>query len=91
MEINCENMEQKICTFCISQGTTRTVSLYHSTVPVSATQCEPHSRPLIWQQGALTRVEKMLLSFPCADFLVTGFPPQEEKGKEGSVFATSLL
>ena len=43
-------------------------------------------RPLIWQQGALARVEKMLPPFPPADFFGTGFPPQEARGKEGSVF-----
>ena len=49
------------------------------------------SRPLIWQQRALTRVERMPPSFPPADFLGTYFPPQEERGKERSVFDTSLL
>ena len=49
-------------------------------------------RPLIWQQGALTRVEKHVLpSFTPADFLGTGFPPTEAKKKEGSIFTTSLL
>ena len=42
-------------------------------------------RPLIWQQGALTRVEKALPSFPPADFLETGFPPQAARGREGGV------
>ena len=47
--------------------------------------------PLIYQQGALTRVGKTLPSLPLADFLGTVFPPQEARGKEGSIFTTSLL
>ena len=43
------------------------------------------ARPLSWQQGALTRVEKTLPSLPPADFLGTGFPPQEARGQEGSI------
>ena len=47
-------------------------------------------RALIWQQGALTRVEKTLSSFPPAGLLGTGFPPKEARRKEGSDFTTSL-
>ena len=33
----------------------------------------------------------MLPSFPSADFLGTGFPPQEARRREGSIFTTSLM
>ena len=36
---------------------------------------DQQSRPQIWQQGALTRVEKMLPSLPREDFLRTGISP----------------
>ena len=49
------------------------------------------ARPLIWQQGALTREEKMLPFSPPADFLGTDCPPREARGKEGSVFTSFLL
>ena len=51
----------------------------------------PSTRPLIWLQGALNGVEKVLPSFPPADFLGTGFPPLEARGKKGSIFTTLLL
>ena len=42
-------------------------------------KCFYYFPALIWQQGALTRVEKTLPSLPHAGFLGTGFPPQEAR------------